>query len=142
MTTSPPVATLKRSSGVSVIPNIPDVEGVAGVDVGDTPVDAIGEFLVRVGRIIGFLWIEWRGRYFLAWENILGHSELREAASHQREADGRQTRERYVKELRLTFHGGPPCSAAGPAQQLGRCVSDNSGFDIRQRKSTFSQCGE
>ena len=31
------------------------VEGVAGVDVGNAPVDAVGELLVRVGRIIGLL---------------------------------------------------------------------------------------
>ena len=31
------------------------VEGVAGVDVGNAPEDAVGELLVRVGRIIGLL---------------------------------------------------------------------------------------
>ena len=37
------------------------VEGVAGVDVGNAPVDAVGEILVRVGRIIGLLLFNLRG---------------------------------------------------------------------------------
>ena len=51
------------------------VEGVAGVDVGDTPVNPFGEFLIRVGRIIGFRCFDWLG-CSLALRGILGRGEV------------------------------------------------------------------
>ena len=80
------------------------VEGVAGMDVGNAPVDAVGEFLVRVRRIIGFLCFDWLA-CSLARRGVLGRGEVTEAAGHQREADGRQAREGCVTQSCVSFHG-------------------------------------
>ena len=64
-------------------PKHPRVEGVAGVDVGNAPVDTIGEVLVRVGGIIGLALFTLLELLPLR-RGILGRSELAEATGYQR----------------------------------------------------------
>ena len=80
------------------------VEGVAGVDVGDAPVDAIGKLLVRIGRIIGLLRFDRRAGS-LGRRGSLCHGEGTEAAGRQRQADGRHTRAGCATYSSVLFQG-------------------------------------
>ena len=114
MTTSPPVATLKRSSGVSVVPNIPASKEKRGVDVGNAPEDPSREGLARIRGILpasddgGRCDRDWRPSRFLRRGRFRirrCRCVLTRAAGHQREADGRETGERRVGQSSVSFHG-------------------------------------
>ena len=78
---------LEEVIGAERYPKHPRVEGVAGVDVRDAPVDAVGETLVRVRRIIGLLLCNLAGRSS-GRRSILPHGNLTEAIDHHSDCDG------------------------------------------------------
>ncbi len=67
-------------------------------------IDAVGELLVRVGRVVGLLRLDLSRAESLGGGS-LGRGDVAEAAGHQREADGRQAREGCVMSSRVSSHG-------------------------------------
>ena len=102
-TTVPPRATLKRSSGVVVTPNIPASKEKPVCTWATPQKTRVGIFLVRVGRIVGLLGFDFACS--LARRGILGCGEVTEAAGHEHECDGPQTRASCALQQCVSYHG-------------------------------------
>jgi hypothetical protein len=101
----PATAKFEEVVGGQRDPEHTGVEGVAGVDVANAPIDAGGEMPVRVGRKIGMIHCSplGGGRDLIG---VLSQSVVNKATGRQPDADGRQAREGRVMESYVSFQGG------------------------------------